>query len=123
MANEITRTASLRIAKSNVNFTKSFSKQITFNGSDIGVITQSISSSTHQALTFAASIGTKGCAYLLNTDSTNYIEVGTDQAGTFAPLLRVNAGEDAQIRWSQSATPYAKANTAAVTLEHGEFED
>lgn len=69
---------------------------------------------THEALVLGEVV-TLRWAYFENKDLANYVEVGTDSAGTFIPFLRLAAGEYVIVPLSTNA-PYARANTAAVDL-------
>jgi hypothetical protein len=63
-------------------------------------------------------IATLGLSWFKNLDATNYLELGVQVAGTFYPLVRLNAGETYPFRFAQGITPYARANTATVKLEY-----
>jgi hypothetical protein len=82
---------------------------------------QSISNSAHSALDLG-SVVTPGFAVFQNLDSTNYVEVGIDVTGTFYPFLKLKAGEQGIVRLGISA-PYAKANSAAVSLFYVIYAD
>lgn len=64
------------------------------------------------------SISTTGVCWFKNLDSTNYVEIGVQVAGTFYPVIRLNAGESYPVRLSQGVTFYRRANTASVLLEY-----
>jgi hypothetical protein len=70
------------------------------------------------ALTFSSSVSTAGWAWFINLDSTNYVEIGGQTGGTtFIPIVRIKPGGFAFFR-AATTTLYARANTAAVDLEH-----
>lgn len=127
MANEITMTSQLRVAKTSVSLSESkqLSKTFDMSGDDFGKVTQSIGTSTHVALTIPTSIGTAnvGAFYALNTGTStaNYIMLGSDSGGTFVPFLRIYGGRHAVGQY-EPAQPYAKASGATQSLEHGVFE-
>lgn len=75
-----------------------------------------------EALVVPADIGTYGVGFVHNQDSTNYVEIGIQNGGTFYPAFRVNAGESYPLRWAQGITLYARANTASVKLRFGVAE-
>lgn len=125
MAATITVNATVRAVDTSVSLNESvqLSKVYTATGNDAGLITQSIATNTHVALTFPASIGTAaiGQFTILNTDGTNYVSIGGDSAGTFVPALRIRAGRFAVGEY-EPTTIYAKANTAAVVIAHRVFD-
>lgn len=64
------------------------------------------------------SIGTVGYVYILNLDSTNYVQVGD---GTNW-LIRLNPGDPPFMgRWD-TGTPHVKAHTAACDIDYAMFE-
>ena len=83
--------------------------------------TQNIAAGAHEALDMGE-LTTAGYAQFTNLDSTNYVEIGIDDTGTFEPLVKLKAGEAAILRLTTNA-PYARANTAAVDLDYLIFED
>lgn len=118
MANEITASFAFRAAKGNLDVSKTVSGQFTLSASAPTASggAQSIGHAAHEALA-VGDVSANGWAYFKNTDATNYVEIGVDVGGTFYPLIRLEAGEFALAPLSNSAAPYAKANTAAVVLE------
>ena len=59
-----------------------------------------------------------GAAYILNTDDTNYVDIGVDVSGTFYGLIRLMPGEYAFCPRLATNAPYARANTSSVNLEY-----
>ena len=59
-----------------------------------------------------------GFAYFKNLDATNYVEIGVQVAATFYGLVRLNTGEAAIFRIADRTNFFARANTAAVSLEY-----
>ena len=118
MANEISTSFSFSCTKGSLTLSRSFSKQITMSASAPNVAggTQLVGT-THEAIVLG-DVATNGCAYFVNLDATNYLEIGVLVSGTFYPVVRLNAGEGALARIAQGVTPYAKANTAAVVMEY-----
>lgn len=60
-------------------------------------------------------VATPGLCLLHNLDATNYVDISADN--TNPALVRLKPGDWALLRFA-SATPYAKANTAAINLEY-----
>lgn len=120
MANEIQYTWSLTVSKksSNIPLVLNYGvsgKTATMTGTHVHDTVQDIGT-THEAMVIPADVGTKGWGYLVNLDTTNYVEVGVDVAATFYPVVRVDADSEQPIRWAEGATLYARANTATVKL-------
>lgn len=65
-----------------------------------------------------AKLSASGAGWLVNTDATNYVEIGVQVSGTFYPLLRLDPGEGFPIRLAQGISPYARSHTAACVLEY-----
>lgn len=61
-------------------------------------------------------VSTAGYAFFRNTDTTNFVELGTGTAGSFASFAKLKPGETAVLRLGTNA-PTARANTAAVKLQ------
>lgn len=61
-------------------------------------------------------VSTAGYAYFRNTDTTNFVEIGTGTAGSFVAFAKLKAGEAAILRLGTNA-PTARANTASVRLQ------
>ena len=69
-------------------------------------------------------VATNGWAWFGNlSTTTNWVEIGIQESGTFYPLLRINAGEYVPVRLAQGITPYARANSSAVVLEKYIFDN
>lgn len=114
MANEITVTCRLRVAKGNLSEdTQSVSKQIDMAGTNLIKNVQTIGT-THEALVLGDVSGGHQ-AYFRNNDATNYVEIGRDVAATFYPVIKLKAGEFAIAPIATDAL-YAKANTSPVDL-------
>lgn len=75
---------------------------------------QSILHTAHAALDLG-SVSTPGWAVFVNTDASNYIDIGTDATGSFVPFARVEAGKAIMLKLA-TAAPYAKAAVATVKL-------
>jgi len=123
MANEITVQVYLRAAKGFLDVTRSPGQlQFTLAAASpaFGARAQAVGTSAHEALD-VGDVATPGWCYLRNLDATNFVEIGVDVTGAFAPLIKLKAGEPAVIRLA--AAPYAKADTAAVKLEYLILDD
>ncbi|TXH10002.1 MAG: hypothetical protein E6R03_15985 [Hyphomicrobiaceae bacterium] len=123
MANEIQVSASLSVQKGYLTARRSQTRSFTLNAASpakaAGIA--SIGTAAHEALPMG-DVGTAGWAWFENLDSTNYVQIGTDNGGAFIPFLKLMPGEPQLVRLGTNA-PYAKANTAAVKLDYEIFED
>jgi hypothetical protein len=116
MANEITVTVKLSAVKGFLNYRDEPGVQsITMNGSTGSGGVHTVFTS-HGALAIG-SVGTAGWAFFRNTDATNFVEIGRDNAGTFIGFVKLKAGESCILRLTTNA-PYARANTASVNLQY-----
>jgi len=124
MSNEITLSQSLKVQKGYFTFGPRAinSLGVTMTGTHSDGRVQDIGT-TEESLAISADVATLGYCTMRNNDTTNYVQIGVKPSGTFFPLLKLKPGESAQFRWDPSATPYAKANTASVPLEHYTLED
>lgn len=117
MADELTMNFSLAYAKgeSRIN--------IPSRQSLIDVASQVRASATQTIGTSAEAIAmgdvsSAGAAYFLNTDATNYVDIGVDVSSVFYGLIRLMPGEMAFCPRLATNAPYAKANTSNVNLEY-----
>ena len=117
MADEITVTLSVVYDNNGVEFTRSLSDSITQTGDTFTWEIQSVGTSEEE-LAQGAELGTPGIMVVHNLDATNYVEIGSTTGVYDIKLL---AGEFAIYRHN-SATVYAKANTAACLVEYLLFE-
>ena len=96
MANEITITTGLVATSGNFLVQHStLTKQATLTTATRSLNTQSVtfSGTAGAALVIAAGVSAAGgWAWFRNLDATNYISIGVQVAGTFYPLVRLNAG-------------------------------
>ena len=74
---------------------------------------QTIGFATHEAIALTDA-ATHGFAEFVNLDTTNFVQIGVDDSGTFYPLVKLLAGQTCQL-WL-AAAPYAQADTGAVEL-------
>lgn len=121
MASEINVNATLNAQKGSIALSRTFNKVVNWTVARNSAAVQNIAAggTAGVALTVNASVTTFGWAYFNNLDAANFIEIGVQVAGTFYPLVRMEAGEPAFFRLAQGITLYARANTAAVDLEFG----
>ena len=116
MANEITYNIFFDVTKGGAKFSRSTGAvNITVAGSHVAAGTQAVGFAAAEALE-KGDITTPGMLYIHNMDGTNYVEVGYDDTG-FKPTVRINAGEYALFRCTQT-TPQVKADTGAVNIEY-----
>ncbi len=118
MAQEITSIIELKCAKTNgpnINFPR-LQNLIDMAGNfyTSGVLT--IGTGAHEILTLSADQTTVGQCVIVNTDPTNYVEIGIDASGTFRPLIKLKAGQGCLFP-STTVAIYAKANTGACKVQ------
>lgn len=122
MANEITVTASINVAKGN------FSRRIapgalTFDQAAQGQAGGVLEIGTSEESITLTDLGTLGWAYFRNLDTSNYVTWGPDSTGMVA-VGRMEAGETAgPFRLEPGITLKMQANTAACNVEVIVFED
>ncbi len=120
MADEIKVNFSLAYAKgeSRLNIP---GKQLAIDSASYPKITNTqIVGTTHEALVLG-DVASCGAAAFTNTDATNYVDIGVDVSGTFYGLIRLMPGEYAFAPRLATNAPYAKANTASVSLDYTIF--
>ncbi len=113
MANEITVTMTLKLAKSGISTQLSGSYKASQTGQFYEAGLQSIGTSPEETLA-KGDIGTIGYALVKNTDDTNYVELGTS-SGVYSTKLKPG---EAALMPPNSTAIYAKANTASVNVEY-----
>lgn len=114
MADELKISAKLSCTlSSGAGISKRYQATLDVSGDCFVHGTQSVGTSEEE-ITQLADLGTPGYMLIKNTDSTNYVEVGSTTGVYDIKLL---AGEIALYRHN-SATVYAKANTAACLVEY-----
>lgn len=117
MANEITYAVSIASTKATaVVSSGTISDTIDMSGTYGATETQLIGTS-NEALSFNTTDIT-GDVHLVirNNDATNYVEIFKDSGNTHL-LSKLNAGESCSLRRVPSATLYARANTASVSIQ------
>jgi len=118
MANELSLIVNLSFSKGGAKVTKQVSKQITVTGDAFTHGVQAIGT-TEEEIAQGADLGTPGYMLIINLDDTNYVEIGST-TGVYD--IKLKAGEFALYRHN-SATVYAKANTAACNVEYCLIEE
>ena len=113
MANELKLLVSLRFSKGGAKVNISDNDSITVTGDAFEDAVQEVGT-TEEALAQGADVGTPGYLFVKNLDATNYVEIGSTTGVYDIKLL---AGEFAIYRHN-SATIYAKANTAACLVHY-----
>lgn len=113
MSNELTVTMSIRFSKGGAKYQKTFTDTIDVTGDAFTSGVQAIGTSEEEVAQ-GADLGTPGWVWIKNLDSTNYVEIGSTTGVYDIKLL---AGEGCLYRHN-SATVYAKANTAACNIEY-----
>jgi len=113
MADELSITVRMNFRKggAKVNRTENISVDIT--GDAFTHEVQEVGT-TQEELAQGADLGTPGMVLAINLDATNYVEVGST---TGVYTIKILAGGFA-LWYHNSATVYAKANTAACLLEY-----
>jgi hypothetical protein len=115
MANEITVSARLKVAKATLKEDRSETDTFDMSGQKSGGGIQVIGT-TYEAVTLPADLGTAGYAFFMNHSTANYLEIGLEVAAAFVAFAKLKPGEFALVRLATSSI-YARANTAACDLE------
>lgn len=123
MAGEITLTAKIAVLKGSlVQRFDPGTLTLDMSGTTGDGAIQSIPTTAAGTALDVSALTTAGWSYFCNTDSTYYIEVGVQVAGTFYPFMKLKAGEACVLRLGTNA-PYARANTSAAPLQYFIFND
>ena len=115
MANEIT--ASVNVTVVNGSFRQAFqpaTKQITQSAIGGHITVWNVGTSEEDLST--GDVSTLGVIGLLNTDTTNYVQMGKKVAGVMEASMRLKPGEPNFIRSEPGITWRAKADTAACKV-------
>lgn len=113
MASELSVSASINFSKSGITLVKSHNITTDVAGDAFTYQVQSIGT-VEEAIEQGTDVGTPGYLMIKNTDSTNYVEIGST-SGVYD--IKISAGEIALYRHN-SAIIYAKANTGACVIEY-----
>lgn len=115
MADEITLTMKMLVSKGSlVHKEEPGIQSVTMTGSNGSGGIQNIGTSAE--LLSMGDTGTAGWSFFRNTDTTNFVELGTSTT-TFVAFAKLKAGEACMFRLGTNA-PAARANTAAVNLQY-----
>jgi hypothetical protein len=115
MANEITVSARLKVAKSSVEMDRNETDTFDMSGTKVGGGIQVVGT-TYEAVSLPADIGTAGYAWFKNHSTANYLELGLEVAAAFYAFAKLEPGEFGVIRLATNSI-FARANTAACDLE------
>lgn len=113
---EIQLTTRLQVAKGYLKLTRDRIQNISMTGTRYSAGVQDIGFAAHEALTIGSDVGTAGWGEFRNLDTTNFVQIGLDVAGTFYPFAKLLPGESFPVPLATKDL-YAKADTAAVQLE------
>jgi len=123
MSDEITLTLTATLTNVNLRRSKSVSnRKATQTTKGVVAGLQNVGFAAHEALVMG-DVSAAGFAYFENHGPTNFVQIGSDVAGTFVPFLKLKAGEAPQFVRLATNAPYAKADTAAVDLEYEIWRD
>jgi hypothetical protein len=122
MSDEIIEQVILSVNDGNFVFQKSVNNKISFVGN---VAASGLTLEVPTTLTAIplGDVTSLGMAWFRNLDDTNFVEIGSNVAGSFIALDCFKAGEGRTVRLSTTAVPYAMANVASVTLEYIILQD
>ncbi len=112
MANELTVTAGVNYNNTGVTLAKTASGQVTVASNYLTHAIHTVTTSGENLP--LGGVAVPGYCWIQNRDSTNFILIGN--AGD-APVIRVEPGEIAVFRFSQSITPWAIADTGNCVVE------
>ncbi len=118
MAKEISIGVTISFRKSGAQVSRSETITVDVTGDAFSHEVQAIGTS-EEVLVQGADLGTPGYMFIKNLDTTNYVEIGST-TGVYD--IKLKAGEVCLYRHN-SATAYAKANTAACNVEYLLIED
>ena len=90
---------------------------VTMTGTTATGGAQEIGTSTNAEAISMNDVSSAGYAFFRNTDTTNYLDIGSGTGTNFAAVVRLKAGEAGVFRLGTNA-PTARANTAAVKLQY-----
>jgi hypothetical protein len=117
VADELTTNFSLSYSKGSSRLNIPSLQQLIDVASQVRASATQTIGTTHEALVMT-DVSSAGAAYFLNTDATNYVDIGVDVTGTFYGLIRLMPGKFAFVPRLATNSPFARANTAAVNLEY-----
>lgn len=115
MANELTISASLKVAKGHLREELTKAGLLATMAGSLSLKGVQPIGTAYEAVTIG-DVGTAGWAAFINLDTTNYVELGVEVAAAFYPLVKLLPGEVALFRLA-AGTFHARANTAGVNLQ------
>jgi len=118
MSNELSVYAGLIFNKNGASVIANESVSVSITGSNMVKDTQEIGT-TEETLELPSDMSSAGFLLIKNLDDTNYVDIGVT---TGVYTVRIKAGEIALFR-PTSTTIYAKADTAAVSIQKTFIED
>ena len=71
---------------------------------------------SEEVVTVASDVSTLGYACFQNMDSTNFVTIGPESAGSMVGMIKLKKGELAMLRLKPGITIRAQADTASVPL-------
>lgn len=117
MANEITTSIGFSASKSGATVSFSKSKQTTMAGTVMFQSVQSVGTTT-EAITFPADFsGAPSWMMIYNMDSTNYVQIGLDNADPMTQIFAKLLPGQFILFPANTATLYADANSAACLIQ------
>lgn len=118
MADEIKVSGSIRVSNTTLSLTHSLPNLTPDQATEFYSSGCQTIGTSEEAIVFAGDLTAAGWCYFRNLDATNFVEVGLTKAATFYPFVKLLPGEWALFRLSTVTDVQAKADTAAVPLEH-----
>jgi len=118
MAKEISIGVTISFRKGGAQVSRSESITVDVTGDAFSHEVQAVGI-TEEELAQGSEVGTPGYMFIKNLDATNYVEIGST-TGVYD--IKLKAGEVCLYRHN-SATVYAKANTAICNVEYLLMED
>lgn len=118
MANEITITATLEYLRTYSKAVADLVKAKKFSQTTQGHQGGEWTVGTAEEDLTLSDVAAPGFAIFVNTDPTNYVELGYSDGGTMKALVRLRTGEPALFRVNGALTIRAKANTAACKVAY-----
>lgn len=117
MANEVTVTAQLRVIEGNLDTQRQGAANVQFDltGAAVDSGVQNIGTSEENIA--LVNVSSPAWCFIRNLDSTNYVQVGQDNASTMRELIRLPAGGIAVFPMDAGLSALrCKANTAACDV-------
>lgn len=124
MANEITMAATLRDINGSLRDEFAYeTKQITQSTQWVFRDVLSIPTTAGGTVISTTGITALGWCYVKNLDATNFVTIGPDSGGAIVSFVKLKPGEFAVFRLMTGITIRALANTGAVKILIGVYDD